>query len=61
MSKKHLVFIINPKSGVDREKAIQQANQLYIANPRRSLLANFLEMSASKATPALLMKALSFA
>ena len=25
MSKKHLVFIINPKSGVDREKAIQQA------------------------------------
>ncbi|HEY9176850.1 MAG TPA: acylglycerol kinase family protein, partial [Flavipsychrobacter sp.] len=25
MSKKHLVFIINPKSGTDREKAIQQA------------------------------------
>lgn len=25
MSKKHLVFIINPKSGVDREKAVQQA------------------------------------
>lgn len=25
MSKKHLVFIINPKSGVEREKAIQQA------------------------------------
>lgn len=24
MSKKHLVFVINPKSGVDREKAIQQ-------------------------------------
>ncbi len=25
MSKKHLVFIINPKSGVDRQKAIQHA------------------------------------
>lgn len=25
MTKKHLVFIINPKSGVEREKAIQQA------------------------------------
>lgn len=25
MSKKHLVFIINPKSGTEREKAIQQA------------------------------------
>lgn len=25
MSKKHLVFIINPRSGVDRQKAIQQA------------------------------------
>lgn len=25
MSKKHIVFIINPKSGVDRQKAIQQA------------------------------------
>lgn len=25
MNKKHLVFIINPKSGVDRQKAIQQA------------------------------------
>lgn len=25
MGKKHLVFIINPKSGVDRQKAVQQA------------------------------------
>ncbi|MGN6568975.1 MAG: diacylglycerol kinase family protein, partial [Flavipsychrobacter sp.] len=25
MSKKHLVFIVNPKSGVEREKEIQQA------------------------------------
>jgi len=30
MSKKHLVFVVNPKSGVERQKAVQQAIGQYL-------------------------------